>query len=494
MFFSMLVSLYTARVILNTLGVEDYGIYNVVGGLVTLFGFINASMATGTQRFLTFELGKEDYIQLNRVFSMSLNIHVLIALIVFIIAETVGLWFLNTKLVIPDERLYAANWVYQVSVLSAIITTTQVPYTASIIAHERFGIYAYVGIAEVIFRLVIVFLLVWISSDKLILFALLSFSISVGIAFFYRLYSKKKFKECSYIFFWNKPLFNSLIGFSGWSLLGNTSHILLTQGMNILINIFFGVAVNAARAITMQVENAINSFVSNFMVAINPQITKNYAAGNFEEMKALMQQGSKFSFFVFFLLSFPVFLEAEIIMSLWLKTVPQYTVIFIRLNLIVTLIYTLTNTYLTGIFATGNIKKYQLMIAVMVAVLFSLTYVLLTLGFSPEITYIIYIIIALFVLIFRIQAIKSIIGFSLIDFFKSVLLKAILVLIVSIPLPILMLYLIEPSFLRLIIVTLTSVILTAISILFVGLTKFEKEKITFFIFSKLKIVTKGINH
>jgi O-antigen/teichoic acid export membrane protein len=485
----MLVSLYTARVILNTLGVEDYGIYNVVGGVVTLFGFINASMATGTQRFLTFELGKEDILQLKRVFSMSLNIHVIIAIFVFILAETVGLWFLNTKLVIPSDRLYAANWVYQLSVFSAIITTTQVPYTASIIAHERFNIYAYVGIAEVFLRLLIVLLLVLISIDKLILFAILSFSVSVGIAFFYRAYTKKKFNECSYIFFWDKPLFKSLIGFSGWSLLGNTSHILLTQGMNILINLFFGVAVNAARAITVQVENAINSFVTNFMVALNPQITKNYAAGKHDEMKLLMQQGSKFSFFVFFLLSFPVFLEAEIILSLWLKIVPPYTIIFIRLNLIVTLIYTLTNTYLTGIIATGNIKRYQLMIAAMVTVMFSLTYILLLQGFSPEITYVIYIVIAIFVLVFRIQAVKRMIGFSIVDFFQNVLIKALIVVIVSTPLPVLLIYFFDPSFLRLIMVTFTSVSLSVLSILFWGLTKYEKEKFTFYIISKFKITT-----
>lgn len=300
MLFSMVVSLYTARVILNTLGVEDYGTYNVVGGVVALFGFINASLSTGTQRFLTFELGKGDDHQLNRVFSMSLNIHVIIAIIVFLLAETVGLWFLNTQLVIPTGRLYAANWVYQVSILSAIISITQVPYSATIVSHERFNIYAYVGIIEVLLRLLIVLLLVIIPADKLILLAILSFSISAGIALFYRTYSIKKFAECKYIFFWDKPLLKSLLSFSGWSLFGSTSHILLTQGMNILVNLFFGVAVNAARAITVQVEHALNNFVSNFMIAMNPQITKNYAAENLEEMKVLMQRGAKFSFFIFF--------------------------------------------------------------------------------------------------------------------------------------------------------------------------------------------------
>jgi Na+-driven multidrug efflux pump len=287
--------------------------------------------------------------------------------------------------------------------------------------------------------------------------------------------------------FWDKSLFNSLIGFSGWSLIGNSSHILLTQGMNIIINIFFGVAVNAARAITVQVESAINNFVSNFMIALNPQITKNYAAGNLLEMKTLIQRGSKFSFFIFFFLSLPVFIETEIILKLWLKIVPQYTVIFIRLNLIVTLIYTLTNTYLTGIIATGSIKKYQLMIAIMVAVLFSVTYVLLLLGFSPEITYIIYIVIALFVLIFRIKAIKRLIGFLLIDFFNNVLFKAILVIVASTPLPIVLFFCNDQSLLRLIMVTTSSFVVTIISIIFLGLTKYEKEKISNYVYLTLKI-------
>ncbi len=490
MFFSMIVSLYTARVILNTLGVEDYGINNVVSGVVTMFGFINAAMATGTQRFLTFELGKGDVPQLKRVFSMSLNIHVIIALIIFVLAETVGLWFLNTKMVIPAERMGAANWVYQFSIISAMVSITQVPYSASIMAHERFNIYAYVGIVEVVLRLVIVFLLVTISWDKLKLLSLLGLLVSTGIALFYRYYCKIKFEECTYSFKNDNKLFKTLISFSGWSLLGNTSHILLTQGMNILINLFFGVTVNAARAITVQVESAINAFVTNFMVALNPQITKNFASNNMEEMKVLTQRGAKFSFFLFFLLSFPVFIEAEMILRLWLKIVPEYTVIFIRLNLIVTLMYTLTNTYLTGIFATGNIKRYQLMIAAMVAVLFSLTLILLKQGFSPEITYIIYIVIALFVLIFRVSEIKRLIGFSITDYINNVLLKAVAIVLVSIPLPLFIYYNFQPSLMRIVLVSISSFMVSAISIYVVGLTQPERKVITVFVFSKLKSINK----
>lgn len=486
MFFSMLVSLYTARVILNTLGVEDYGIYNVVNGIVTMFSFINAAMASGSQRFMTFELGKGDMFQLKRVFSMSLNIHIIIALVIFILSETIGLWFLNTKLVIPLERIGAANWVYQFSVISAMISITQVPYSASIMAHERFNIYAYVGIAEVILRLVIVLLLVLISWDKLKLLSFLGLCVSSGIALFYRYYCKARFHECTYQYEKDSKLFKTLISFSGWSLLGNSSHILLTQGMNILINLFFGVTVNAARAITVQVERAINSFVTNFTIALSPQITKNYATNNFQEMQILMQRGSKFSFYLFFLLSLPVFLETEMILKLWLKIVPQYTVIFVRLNLIVALIYTLTTTYVTGIFATGNIKRYQLMIAGMVAVLFSLTVVLLKQDFSPEITYIIYIIVAIFVLIFRVYEIKRLIGISITNFIKSVLIKAVAIVLISIPIPLFFSFYMQPSILRIAIVGFLSFFITLICIFILGLTKSEKNIITVFIFTKLR--------
>ncbi len=486
MFFSLLVSLYTARVILNTLGVADYGINNVVAGVVTMFGFINAAMATGTQRFLTFELGKGDILQLKRVFSMSLNIHIIIALIIFVLAETIGLWFLNTKMVIPPERMVAANWVYQLSIASAMISITQVPYSASIMAHERFNIYAYVGIVEVILRLVIVLLLVLIAWDKLILYATLGLCVASGIATFYRYYCKIKFEECTYHFERNNTLFKTLIGFSGWSLIGNLSHILLTQGMNILINLFFGVAVNAARAITVQVENAINSFVTNFMVALNPQITKNYATNNFEHMRTLMERGAKFSFFLFLFLSLPVFIEAKMILKLWLKTVPEYTVIFIRLNLVVVLIYTLTNTYLTGILATGNIKRYQLKIAIMVTILYSTTFILLKQGFTPEITYVIYIIIAFFVMILRISAIKQLMDFSIMDYVKNVVLKAIATVLVSIPLPLLLSFYFQPSLMRIIVVSLSSFFISAIGIYVVGLDKPEKKIITAFVSTKLK--------
>lgn len=485
---SMVVALYTTRVILKTLGVDDFGIYNVVGGVVLMFIFINSAMITSTQRFLTFELGKGNLLQLKRVFSMTLNIHMIIALIIFVLAETIGLWFLNNKMVIPFERIGAANWVYQLSVISAMISITQVPYTASIISHERFNIYAYVGIAETVLRLVIVLFLVLIPWDKLKLFALLSFVVSGGIAFFYRLYCKREFQECSYHFDRDHKLFKTLISFTGWSFLGNSSYMMLIEGMNILINLFFGVTVNAARGITIQVSTAINGLVGNFTSAINPQITKNYANNKLKEMNVLMLRGAKFSFFIMFLFSLPVLIETEMILTLWLKIVPAYTVIFVRLNIIIILILSLTHPYYTAIFATGEIKRYQLMITVMIFILVSITYILLKLGFPPEIIYIIHIIVSFFELIFRVSIVKRLIGFSIFDYINHVILKAIVVVLITIPVPLFLYSYFQPSFLRLVSVSLASILITIISIVFAGLTKLEKKKVFAIVSLKLNSI------
>jgi O-antigen/teichoic acid export membrane protein len=485
--FSMLVSLYTARIILNTLGVEDYGIYNVVNGVMIMFGFLNAAMATGTQRFLTFELGIGDRIKLNRVFSMSLNVHVIVALIVVILAETLGLWFLNAKLVIPEGRMVAANWVYQLSVFSAMISITQVPYSASIISHEKFNIYAFVGLADVFLRLIVVFVLVSLRSfDKLILLATLSALVSAGIAFYYRFYCKTNFQECTYNYFWDKFLFKSLFSFSGWSLLGNTSHILMTQGMNILINLFFGVSVNAARAVTIQVEGAINSFVKNFTTAIDPQITKNYAAGNLDALKQLLYRGSKFSFLILFIFTLPVYLELEWILSTWLQHVPDYTIIFIRINLIVSLVYSLTYSYLTAIFATGKIRKYQSFVAVSVFLMFGLTYYLLNKGFPPETTYYIYFIISVLVFIYRITSVSTLIGFSFYDYSINVLLRILIIFILSIPIPLLVIAYLETSLYRVIAVFSISIAIIGALTFIVGFDSHERKFIT----EKVKIIFK----
>jgi len=302
------VNLYTSRVIMNVLGVEDFGIYNVVGGVVTMFTFLSGAMGGSTSRFLTFELGKKNFPQSKKIFSAALGIHFVLALVIFIVAETIGLWLLTHKLVIPVERIEAAHWAYQFSVLSCMISIIQIPYNASIVANERMNIYAYLSLADVVLRLVIVYLLTLADFDKLQVYAILVFSVSVITASIYRIYCKREFAECSFSFHWDKNLYRTMLSYSGWDLIGNLAVIGMGQGLNLLLNVFFGPVVNAARAIAYQVQGAIFGFVSNFLTAVKPQIIKLYAEGSIESMMKLVFSTSKYSFYLLYFLSLPALL------------------------------------------------------------------------------------------------------------------------------------------------------------------------------------------
>lgn len=334
MLFMMAISLYTSRIILNTLGVEDYGIYNVVGGVVAMFGFINSSMSSATQRYITFALGKGNFTNLQKVFSTTLQIHVLIAVIILILGETIGLWFMNEKMQIPTNRMDAAFWVLQCSILSTIVMIISVPYNADIIAHEKMSAFAYISILEAVLKLAIVYILLIGSFDKLILYAFLLLAVQILIRFCYSLYCNKHFKETKYKHVWDKTLFKEMTEFAGWSIFGNLSGVLFGQGLNMLLNVFFGPVVNAARAIALQVQCAIQQFVNSFQMALNPQITKTYARGELEEMHKLMFRSARFSFYLLFFLSLPVLFETNFILTIWLKTVPENTVIFLRIMIV----------------------------------------------------------------------------------------------------------------------------------------------------------------
>jgi O-antigen/teichoic acid export membrane protein len=287
-------------VVISTLGVEDFGIYNVVGGFVTMLGFINGAMASGTQRFLAFEIGRNDSLQLRNVFSMSVNIHFLIALIIIVLAVNLGLWFVNTQLTIPIERMNAARFVYYFSILTLFVNMVSVPYNAMIIAHEQMNVFAWVSIVEVSLKLLIVFMLHLFGYDKLVIYAILMLGVSLLIRLIYGLYCNNKFKESKFRLYWNRSLFKTLINFAGWYLWVNSAGVIMSQGVNILLNIFFGPVVNAARSIAYQIQGALNNFVSNFQMAITPQIIKSYANNNFIYMHQLVFQGAKFSFFFTF--------------------------------------------------------------------------------------------------------------------------------------------------------------------------------------------------
>jgi O-antigen/teichoic acid export membrane protein len=478
MLITMGVSLYTSRIVLATLGVEDFGIYNVIGGVVLMFSFLNNAMAAGTQRFLSFELGIENYTQLKKTFSMLLNIHAIIAFIIFVLAETIGFWFLNTKLNIPYDRMEAARWIYQFSVLSFMITVITVPYHASIIAHEKMNMFAYISIIDVCLKLLIVFILTWVTFDKLKLYAFLIFSVTFFIAVIYKTYCKYKFEECTYKFSWNNDLFKTLISYSGWNLFGGISVVAVNQGVNLLLNVFFGPVINAARGIAYQVMSAINTFVSNFQTAVNPQIVKSYASENHQYMMTLIYQSAKYSFCLLFILSLPVLLETEFILTLWLKTVPDHTVLFCRLVLINAWIDCLSGALVTAVQATGKIKWYQIIVGTLIILNLPISYWALKITSIPEYTLYISIIISFCALISRIIILQRLIKISIKEYFIQVLLRVGMVIAFPVVLSFGLQSLMNTSVSRFIFISAFAVILTICSIYILGLKKSEKQFIT----------------
>ena len=381
---TMLVSLFTSRVVLQTLGVEDFGIYNVVGGVVVLFSFLNAAMSSATQRFLNFELGRGNVAQVGRVFSMSMSVHFAIAGAVLLLAETLGLWFLNTQLNIPAERMAAANWVYQFSVASTLLGIMLVPYNATIIAYERMTFYAWASIATTFLRLGIVYLLVIGNTDKLVLYAALTFAVGVLMQIVHVVYCRRAFPRTAiYRPFRDKKLFRELVSFSGWSLFGGVANMANSQGINMVMNIFCGVGVNAAMGIANQVNAAVYQFVGNFQTAFNPQIVKLYSAGNHDAFIRLIFRASKFSYYMMFFLAFPLMLNADFVLSVWLGDVPEYAADFARWTLAFMLVDALSGPLWMSVQATGKIRNYQMIVSAFIFTNLPLCVLLLWCGFSP---------------------------------------------------------------------------------------------------------------
>jgi O-antigen/teichoic acid export membrane protein len=489
---AMFVSLYTSRIVLNTLGVEDYGIYNVVGGVVVILSFFNKSMSAATQRFLSYELGKEDFIQLRKTFNASQIIHIGIAVLVLFFAWTIGLWFLKNYLIIPKERMESALWVYHFSVFTFIVNIFQVPYNAVIIAHERMNVYAYVSIVEVSLKLVIVFLLTWISFDKLKLYGILQFCLVLFITTIYRIYTVRNFSETKFQFVKDKELYKTLISYSWWTLFGTISDVSKGQGVNIILNMFFGPIVNAARGISMQVQNAVNNFAFNIQLAVKPQIIKSYASNEMEYMHSLIIKSSKFSFYLLFLLSLPIMLEVDQILILWLKTVPEYASLFTVLVLVIVLITSMSNPLVTGIQATGNIKIYFAVSGSLMILILPFSYIYFKLGYPPEVTLYIAIIIEIFVLITRLFFLKKLINFPITRFIKEVFIRNTIIVILSTSLPLIIINMMEVHLIRLFITVLMSIVWNGFVIFAIGLSKNEKQ----FIMSRIGLFLnkiRGIN-
>lgn len=423
----MAVTLYTSRVVLQTLGIDDFGIYHVVAGFVTMLGFLHGAMSSATQRFLAFELGKSGDKDVRGIFSMSLNIHFIIAVFVLMLGETVGLWFVKTQMTIPADRMLAAEWVFHLALLSFMVTIVSVPYNALIIAREQMSIFAWVSIIDVTLKLLIVFMLGWFGMDKLILYGMLNLAVVLVIFMVYQIYCKIQFAESRFRLYWDKQLFNTMLSYTGWNLWGNIAAVMSGQGVNVLLNIFFGPSVNAARAIAMQISAALNSFVQNLQAAINPQIIKSYAAEDMVYMNQLVCYGAKYNFFLLLFLSMPVLINIDIILSVWLGVTPEYTSIFAQLIIVNILIDCISAPLMTSAQATGKIKLYQSVVGGILLLNLPLSYLILTLGGSPY--YVMYagIVTSIIAFVARLLILKKLIFLPVKKYLREVVLRSILI-------------------------------------------------------------------
>jgi len=482
----MVVALFTSRIVLQTLGVTDYGINNVVGGVVAMFGFISGTLMSITQRFISVELGKGgDIAVLRKIFSTSMILHIAAAVVVVILAETVGLWFLNNKLVIPPERIVAANWVYQFAVFGFVLSLLNAPLMALVISHEDMHIYGYVGIFDVIARLATVYLLVIVNVDKLIFLALFGFGVSCIVRFFYQIYCRRKYQEAKFSFVFDKSLVKELGGFGGYVLIGSVFGILIINGTNIMLNLFFGPAVNAAKGLANTVNVALQSFGNNFVQAIIPQITMSCAANNVDLMWSLVERGTRTTYFLFFIFSVPVLLETEFVLKLWLGNVPEYTVIFVRLMIIDILLSGFLFSLGAIVNASGKMKLWYFFSYTASMLTLILSYLICKTGYHPKYVLAVLPFVRLLFLPVWIMLIKKLFNLSIRFFAKKALIPILFVSVVSF-LPFYFVNkLFYESILRSCVVIITSMSWTSVVIMFVGLRKNEREKLLAFVKRKV---------
>ena len=478
----MAISLYTSRVVLTSLGVENFGIYNVVGGVVTCLGFLNGTLSTASSRYITVALGKGNLEEMKKVFSSVLSVNILLALIVLLLSETVGLWFLYEKMVIPEERMTAAFWVFQFSVLTILLNICSVPYNAVIIAHERMKAFAYISLFDAAAKLGIAFLVsISLGFDKLIFYGALLFIIQVIDRLIYGEYCVRKFPEVNLRLSFDKKLLRNMAGFIGWSSYGSLVSVGFTQGLNILLNMFFGPTVNAARGVAVQVQNAVNSFVVNFQTALNPQLTKNVAVEDFDASKKLFVASSKFSFYLLCILGLPIIGCADWILSLWLKEVPQFTVVFVRYMIIICMFQSLANPIRVVNQAEGNIKKFQIWECSFLLLIVPVSYLALKEGFRPECVFIIQLVIEIFAQFIRISIVLPKIKMKISDYMQGVYFRIIPALIVPLGITLGLCKILPLGFLSSMVnACITDVVL--VIIIWVGFSKEERN----FIKNKIK--------
>lgn len=484
MFIMMAIGLFTSRVTLQVLGVDNYGINNVVGGVIGMFSLVTGALVNSVSRFLTFELGKKDNSKLNEVFCTSINVMGLLSIVFFVLSETVGVWFLYNKLNIPADRISAANVVLQCSIAGCIMGLMYIPYNALIIAYEKMSIWAYLSILDVVMKLLVVYAIYISPFDKLKTFALLGLGWAILNQIIYRIYCHRTFSVARYHFIIDKQLMKRIFSFAGWNFFGQGAYVINNEGVNIVINLFFGVTVNAARGIAMSVNGYVTQFANNFMVALNPQITKSFAAGNYEETHKLIFRGAKFTYFLMLLLMLPICLETKTILHLWLGIVPEYAVVFVRWTLIITLVNSLSNTLITGLHASGNLKRYMTIVGIVEVSNFPLTYIAFKLGLEPVAAYWVFASVYLILMFLRLYLIKDLIYLNGREYIKAVYFRVFPVSLVAAVIPVAICCYFEDSILRFFIVSFISLCCSFLSIYYIGLEKHERNKIMPQIYSK----------
>ena len=489
MFFVMMATLYTSRVVLKALGAEDYGLYNVVGGLVTIFAFLNGAMGAATSRYITFELGRKNSNGVNKTFNTALIIHIVIALLIVILAETIGLWFFYEKMNIPEDRTNAAFWVYQISIVTCFFSLTQVPYNAMIVAKEDIKIYAFVGVFEAGLKLCIAFIISLSIIDKLVFYAFLICLVQIVIMLFYRLYCNRHFVESKINICKDKHLYKEMFAYACSDMIGNVSVLAQGQGLNILLNIFFGPVVNAARGIAYQVQGAVSQFSNNFMTAVKPQIIKSYAERDIAGMMNLVKYSSCFSFYLMLAICYPIILEVNYILHLWLGDYPEHSANFLRLALVICLIQTIKTPRSTVFHATGHIKRVNIIVGLILCSALPLGYVFLKLGYSPEsviVSSIITLVVSEFISVYLL---KCYISYSALDYLINVHGRCCLIFIVSGILPYFLFdRFMDASLSRLIITCLLTTVSICISVFFVGIDHDMRSRIYKKIIKRYNIV------
>lgn len=478
----MLVSLYTSRVVLQVLGVEDYGIYNVVGGIVVLFTFLNNAMVTSTQRYLNYEIGRDDFNATQKVFSISLNIHLLISVIILVLSETIGLFFLNNMIQYPESRRLAVHVIYQLSVFTTCVKIIRAPYNAVIIAYERMSFYAYLSIFEAILQLLIVFLLEKLNNDRLIMYGILLLVLAIVINLCYFVYCRLNFKVSRYLFTNDRDLYKRLISFSGWSLLGGVANVVSNQGLNIILNVFYGVTVNAAMGIANQVNTAVTSFLTSFQTAFNPQIVKSYAVGDFKYFINLIITTSKYSYLLLFIIALPIYICCPEVLRIWLTEVPDYSVSFCRLMIVFSLLDAIQGPLWLSVQATGKIKTYQILMSIMILSNLPLAYLLLKLGLPPTSVLLVKCLINFITLFVRLWYLKRLYNLPVFKFIREVVFRVIPITMIA---STLYYFPFSPcsSFTKVLFIFAISFIVNMVLICFIGFSSQEKVIIKTKLFS-----------